>query len=161
MKTIAKVARSVARHIAFRIGVVVASAALTASLLLGIAINIAFMQPYGPLSRSENLAAMVIAAVFSIPMLLGVIILLPQNRKWVRLVEAFVVFVAAPGILASLLVTGYIETFSEEFFWILLWMFAIAAYWLLIRPLPMTSLGNIAKKKEKKACEATRVNVLL
>jgi len=138
MKTIAEVARAVVRHIAFRIGVAVASAALTVSLLIGIAINIAFMQSYSPLARSENLAATVMAAAFSIPMLFGVAILLPQSRKRVRWAGASVVFVAAPGFLVALLATGYVETFCEEFYWILLWMFVVIVYWYLLRPLRWT-----------------------
>lgn len=133
MKAIPRVARAVVRHIAFRIGIAVASAALTVSLLLGIAVNLAFMQPYAPLSHSENLAASVMAAAFSIPTLFGVVMLFPQSRTWVRWVGATVVFVAAPGLLTALLVSGYVETFSEEFYWILLWMFVAILYWAMLR----------------------------
>lgn len=133
MKAIPRVARAVVRHIAFRIGIAVASAALTVSLLLGIAVNLAFMQPYAPLSHSENLAASVMAAAFSIPTLFGVVMLVPQSRTWVRWVGATVVFVAAPGLLTALLVSGYVETFSEEFYWILLWMFVAILYWAMLR----------------------------
>ena len=147
MKTIAKAARAVVRHIAFRIGIAVASAALTVSLLLGIAVNIAFMQPYAPLSRSENLAASVMVAAFFIPMLFGVAILLPQSRKWVRWIGALVVFVVAPGFLVALLNAGYLETFSEEFYWILLWMFVVVVYWFTLHPLQIIPLGTVANKE--------------
>ena len=144
MKTIARVARAVVRHIAFRIGIAVVSAALTVSLLLGIAVNMAFMQPYAPLSRSENLAASVMAAAFSLPTLFGVVMLLPQSRTWVRWVGASVVFVAVPGFLTALLGSGYVDSFSEEFYWIILWIFAAIVYWAILRPLEMMSLDSVA-----------------
>ena len=151
MKTITRAVRTVIRHIAFRVGVAVASAALTISLLLGIALSIAFMRQYAPLSRTENLTASIMAAAYSIPMLFGVVILLPQSRMWVRYVGALIVFVAAPGFFCALLVSGYVKTFSEEFYWILLWWLAVIFYWVSLRPLQIMSLGTGAIEEGEQA----------
>ena len=147
MKSIVRVRRTVVSHIAFRIGIAVASAALTVWLLLGVALRITY---HAPMSRSESLAASVMAAAFSIPTLFGVVILLPQTKAWVRWVGASVVFFAAPVFFAALrLVSSYVETFSEEFYWILLWILGAIVYWALVRPLPSMSLDTEVNKDEE------------
>lgn len=151
MKTITVRPRTVVSHIAFRVGIAVASVALTVSLLLGIAVNIAFMQPYAPLSRSENLAASVMGAAFLIPMLFGVVILLPQSKTWVRWAGDLVVYVAAAGFFAALLVSGYVETFGEEFYWILLWMIVSIVYWNILRPSQMISVAHLIDQDGEQA----------
>jgi len=99
------------------------------------------------MSRSQILAASVMAAAFSVPTLFGVVILLPQTKAWVRWIGASVVFFAAPVFFAALgLVSSYVETFSEEFYWILLWILGAIVYWVLLRPLPSMSLDTEVNK---------------
>lgn len=148
--------RSFVRHIAFRIGIFIASVVLTVSLILGILLSIAFMRAGSPLSRSEIIAVSVMSSAYSLPTIFGATIMLPQSRKWVRWIEASVIFVAAPGFLDALLNAGYIETLSEEFYWILLWMFVAIVYWFLLSPHHAISLDTQTNKEGEQAAPSNR-----
>lgn len=78
---------------------------------------------------------MVVTMAYSIPILFGVAILLPQSSVWVRWLGASIVFVLAPSFLVALLVSGYVTIGSEEQNWMVLWMLAAIAYWFLLRPI--------------------------
>lgn len=131
--------RHILRHTAFRIGVAVASLALTVSMLLGVAVNIAFMVPYAPLSHSELQLFLLMATACCVPLLVGIFVVLPQSRKWVRAMGSFIVFGVSPIMVVLLLVSGCIGSTSEEFFWILCWLATAVGYWLAQKPFQTSS----------------------
>jgi hypothetical protein len=126
--------RRILRHTAFRICVAIASLALTVSLLLGVADNIALMTPYARLSQSERQVFFVTAAAFCLPLLMGIFVVLPQGRTWVRATGYLIIFGASPIAAFLLLWSGCIGFPSEEFFWSLCWLATAIGYWLALRP---------------------------
>jgi len=122
------------KHITFRIGIAVASIALTGSLILGVAVNAAFMNSYAPLSNSERQAASLLSTSYCIPVVVGLLVMLPQNFKWVRWIGSLIIFGVAPVSLVALLISGFIAVPSEELFWMLCYLAFAVGYWLYLRP---------------------------
>jgi len=86
------------------------------------------MASYAPLSSSERQAALLLSTAFCIPMMVGLFVVLPQRKKWLRLIGSVIVFALALCSLLALLIFRYIAVPSEELFWMLCWLAVAVGY---------------------------------
>ena len=124
--------QQITSHSAFRVAVAAATLVLTGSLLLGLAINSGLMAAYAPLSRAEHLQSRLLVIAFTIPLLVGLLGVLPHRRAWSRVLGRALVYIVSPILLATLLISRCISLPSEEFFWVMSWMLFAIGYWRLV-----------------------------